>query len=208
MKTIGTRNRTFPERREEILRAACAVFVRDGFHAASMKDICAGAGLSPGSVYRYFPSKEEIIVALVDADHARWLAAMGSLTVGEGLLPALRALADLGLRDLESKGFLRLWVETAAEAARNPRVADRLVECYRTLEGRLATLVQEARSSGTITSDADPRLLARLIFAAFDGLILRSSFEPGLDTRAVTQGFLDFIGGAVGARPAGVRRRR
>jgi hypothetical protein len=99
-------------------------------------------------------------------------------------------------------------VETAAEAARNPRVADRLVECYRTLEGRLATLVQEARSSGTITSDADPRLLARLIFAAFDGLILRSSFEPGLDTRAVTQGFLDFIGGAVGARPAGVRRRR
>jgi AcrR family transcriptional regulator len=76
MKSAGTRNRTYPERQEAILKAACGVFVRDGFHSASMKDICAAAGMSPGSVYRYYPSKDALIEALIEADQARWTAAM------------------------------------------------------------------------------------------------------------------------------------
>jgi len=60
MRTKGAKNRNHGDRREEILRAACGLFSRDGFHAASMKDLCAAAGMSPGSLYRYFPSKERL----------------------------------------------------------------------------------------------------------------------------------------------------
>ena len=49
------------DRRNEILEAAQRCFVRSGFHHASMQDICAEAGMSPGKLYRYFPSKEAII---------------------------------------------------------------------------------------------------------------------------------------------------
>jgi AcrR family transcriptional regulator len=200
MKTAGTRNRNYPERQESILKAACGVFVRDGFHSASMKDICEAAGMSPGSLYRYYPSKEALIEALIESDRARWLAAMESLPVTEGLLPALEALAEIGLRDLEDRGFLNLWVETAAEAARNGRVANRLGESYRVLQGRLAGIIRIAQETGSIESETDPQILSCLIFAAFDGLILRATFDRDLDARALTRGFLDFIGRAVGAR--------
>ena len=48
------------DRRAEILAAAQRCFVRSGFHGASMQEICAEAGMSPGNLYRYFPSKEAI----------------------------------------------------------------------------------------------------------------------------------------------------
>lgn len=200
MRTAGTRNRTFPERQEIILKAACGIFVRDGFHAASMKDICEAAGMSPGSLYRYYPSKDALIEALIESDRTRWLAVMDNLPVSKGLLPALEALAEIGLRDLEDRGFLNLWVETAAEASRNGRVANRLGESCRVLQGRLATLIQLAQENGSIESETDPQTLSCLIFAAFDGLVLRATFDRDLDARALTRGFMDFIGRAVGAR--------
>jgi AcrR family transcriptional regulator len=200
MKPAGTRNRTYPERQEAILKAACGVFVRDGFHSASMKDICAAAGMSPGSVYRYYPSKDALIEALIASDRARWLSAMDEIPVAKGLLPALEVLAEIGLRDLEDRGFLKLWVETTAEASRNRRVANRLSESCRVLQDRLATLIRSAQETGSIESETDPQTLSCLIFAAFDGLILRATFDRDLDVRALTRSFLDFIGRAVGAR--------
>ncbi|KMO34447.1 TetR family transcriptional regulator, partial [Methylobacterium tarhaniae] len=44
------------ERRTRILDAAEACFVRDGFHRATMHDVAAEASMSPGNLYRYFPS--------------------------------------------------------------------------------------------------------------------------------------------------------
>ena len=48
------------DRRAEILDAAERCFIRSGFHQASMQEICAEAKMSPGNLYRYFPSKEAI----------------------------------------------------------------------------------------------------------------------------------------------------
>ena len=60
--------RITPERREakraEIVAAARRCFSRDGFHQTSMPDIAAEAGVSAGAPYRYFASKEEIILAI------------------------------------------------------------------------------------------------------------------------------------------------
>ena len=62
------------ERRDQqtqrILEAATACFVRSGFQGASMQQICAEGGMSPGALYRYFPSKEAIVEAICEADRA------------------------------------------------------------------------------------------------------------------------------------------
>ena len=50
-------------RRQQIIDAAAACFARSGFHRTTMQDICNEAELSPGAVYRYFQSKEDIIQA-------------------------------------------------------------------------------------------------------------------------------------------------
>ncbi|MEJ0022097.1 MAG: helix-turn-helix domain-containing protein [Alphaproteobacteria bacterium] len=57
-------------RKRQIMEAALACFRRKGFHQSSMQEICAEAHLSSGAIYRYFPSKTDIIAAIIHADGA------------------------------------------------------------------------------------------------------------------------------------------
>src|SRR6476646_4204190 len=54
------------DRRSEILSAAQTCFARAGFHQTSMQEICAEAGMSPGNLYRYFRSNEDIIAGIAE----------------------------------------------------------------------------------------------------------------------------------------------
>lgn len=48
------------------IEAAIPVFSRKGFHGATMDEIARGAGYSPGAIYRYFSSKEDVFGAVAD----------------------------------------------------------------------------------------------------------------------------------------------
>ncbi len=64
MRTANLQHQT--DRRATILDAAEQCFSRSGFHQTSMSDICQAAGMSPGNLYRYFPSKEAIIAGIIE----------------------------------------------------------------------------------------------------------------------------------------------
>ncbi|QJW99455.1 TetR/AcrR family transcriptional regulator [Frigoriglobus tundricola] len=53
-------------RREELLSAAAKVFARSGYPGTEVQEIAAACGLAKGTVYLYFPSKEELFLATVD----------------------------------------------------------------------------------------------------------------------------------------------
>ncbi len=57
-------------RRNQIIEAAAKCISKKGFHHTSMQDIVAESGLSPGAIYLYFKSKEEIIKTVADTRHA------------------------------------------------------------------------------------------------------------------------------------------
>jgi AcrR family transcriptional regulator len=82
-------------RRQQILDAAVALFSERGFARTSMSDVVRESGLSMGAVYRYFPSKADLVIAVgeghggeVDgtfpAEHARDLLARLAAEVGSG----------------------------------------------------------------------------------------------------------------------------
>ncbi len=112
-----------PDRREKILRAAAELFARRGYHAVSMSDIGAVAGIVGSGVYRHFGSKAAILAALLDqvmdrllAQAARILAAPGD---GAGQLAAL--VADQVLFAVDERYLVRLYqreVHTLPEADR------------------------------------------------------------------------------------------
>jgi TetR/AcrR family transcriptional regulator, transcriptional repressor of aconitase len=58
-------------RRSQILEAAIVCFSRDGFHRTTMQNIVKESKLSPGAIYNYFESKEEIIEAIANERHAK-----------------------------------------------------------------------------------------------------------------------------------------
>jgi AcrR family transcriptional regulator len=78
--------------RDRIRDAALALFRRDGFDAATMRDIAAASGVALGAAYHYFPSKDAIVLAYYDQAQAQHSARVAAE------LPTSRALrARLGI---------------------------------------------------------------------------------------------------------------
>jgi AcrR family transcriptional regulator len=56
--------RTAIDHREAILQTAAKLFARKPFHEVLMDDVAESVGIAKGTIYRYFPNKEELFVAL------------------------------------------------------------------------------------------------------------------------------------------------
>src|SRR5712671_8103842 len=82
------------DRRAEILAAAQRCFVRSGFHGASMQDICAEAAMSPGNLYRYFPSKEALIAGIAERDRAEVGQQFAHADLSQGLFAMLEGMVQ------------------------------------------------------------------------------------------------------------------
>jgi AcrR family transcriptional regulator len=63
---MSARQEQAQRRREQLLDAALTVFARKGVEGASVKDITAAAGVTPGLLYHYFDSKEDLAAAVLE----------------------------------------------------------------------------------------------------------------------------------------------
>lgn len=81
-------------RRTEILDAATKVFAQVGFASTDVQQIAIAAGVGKGTVYRYFPSKEELFLATVDQGMQRLSSAVRS-AASEQLAPLERMAAGV-----------------------------------------------------------------------------------------------------------------
>jgi AcrR family transcriptional regulator len=181
----GNRQDIAAKRRRQILAAAERCFARRGFHAATMPDICAEAALSPGTVYRYFRSKDDLIEALVEQDRAENLAALAKMATAPDAAAVVRqAVADTA-DALDEPGAAAFYVEMLAEAARNPRIAAVLRAHGESLDGAVAALLARGQASGELDPALDPAAAAQVLGALFDGLVVRAAVDPDLDLRAL-----------------------
>src|SRR5437899_355118 len=82
--------------RSEILEAARAVFLRRGFHAASLDEIAEEAGYTKGAVYSSFESKDELFLGVLDRHFMRRMRRYTDAALDEHTLDdAYRAVARL-----------------------------------------------------------------------------------------------------------------
>jgi AcrR family transcriptional regulator len=65
-QTLSRRDQDIQSKRQSILAAAAAVFIRKGFSGAGMADIADEAEVATGSLYKFFPSKEDLYFTLID----------------------------------------------------------------------------------------------------------------------------------------------
>lgn len=168
--------------RAELLDAAATIFARSGYHGASLDEIAEAAGFTKGAIYSNFRSKEELFLALLDRHHADALASFDEILECADPEQRPHQLAErrekLAVFD---RDWLLLETEFALYAARNEDVRERLVERQQAMRAalaqRLARHVQDV--GGTLCVDAE--VVARLLAAASDGLILHQLADPGGD---------------------------
>jgi TetR/AcrR family transcriptional regulator, transcriptional repressor of aconitase len=169
-------------RRAQILEAAIICFSRRGFHSATMQDIVRQSRLSPGAIYNYFASKEDIVTAIADERHAREQQLITEAKREPTLKKVLNHIRDAFLRELDNpKERLRrqVTVQLWAEARRNPRI---LKLIRRGLSGPrilLRDIFLDAQKHGKISTQFDADAAARFLIAAFHGVVLQMEWgEP------------------------------
>jgi AcrR family transcriptional regulator len=94
METISAQRwkRRKEARPQEILEAALSVFAEKGLSAARMDDIAARAGVTKGTIYLYFPSKNDVFKALLSSHITERLKTIGAMVDGfDGPTPQLIA---------------------------------------------------------------------------------------------------------------------
>jgi len=178
MPRIDTLQRT--DKQSAILEAAERCFVRSGFHGASMSEICAEAGMSPGNLYRYFPSKEAMIEGLCERDFAEIGEGFSMLAAAPDIWAAFEALARFHMVE-EPRESCQLWVETMSEVARNPQIAALRTKIDAFIEEKLRFALELARDRGQTAPDADLDRAVQFLITFADGLMLRRARDPDFD---------------------------
>ena len=151
--------------RQEIARAAWLLFAERGYEDTTVAEIARAAGISRRSFFRYFSSKEDVVIGTSDALAEDVLAAFARRPAAEPPLVAieraLRPAIETRLADAdESRAIISLLRES-----RTLRRA--LLERHARLEERLALLIA-VRTGADMRRDPTPALLAFLARALMD----------------------------------------
>jgi AcrR family transcriptional regulator len=165
-------------RRREIVLAARKCVIEQGFHKTTMADVIRESGLSAGAVYGYFKSKEEIVAAIAD-DALSTIDELfeGILATEAPLTPtaALQAALEHITRIAEQPGgdLTRVAIQAWAEALHNATIMGTACSKYQLLRGHFEAVARRAQADGTVDGDADPKLIAQVLFGLVPGYVLQ-----------------------------------
>jgi AcrR family transcriptional regulator len=143
--------------RERILEAAREAFTRAGA-TASLDDIARQAGVGPGTLYRHFPTREDLLQAVYRSELERLAAAERTFARTLPPLDALRAWLLLFVDAIAAKALIA--------PALNTMVGDHkkvFASSYAQMHEAIRSLVKRAIRSGDIRRDLDPIDLLRAL---------------------------------------------
>ncbi|MFD0901846.1 TetR/AcrR family transcriptional regulator [Actinomadura sediminis] len=196
-RAAGRKGPTKGERtRATILDSATELFSRSGFHAVSLRDIAAHAGLTHAGLLHHFPGKEDVLIKVLgrrDRADAAMLFGPGTDERPEMLLDATVRIVH---RNMRTPGMVGLYVKISGEAADPEHPAhDYFVQRYRLLRERLTKAFSElfARPDPPLHHDAG--IVAGQFLALMDGLQTQWLLEPeAVDMHASVVAFLRQLG--------------
>ena len=175
-------------RRQQILDAARRCFSRDGFHNTTTADIVRESGVSQGTLYLYFTTKDDIILALSDDRHQAeaFVSALAKSEQDpiEGLAVLLELHGD-SLVDQQRLDARRVGVQGWGEALRNPVVHDSISQNIASVRQEIASLIARGQAAGQIRAEVDPLAVARVLIAIFQGLTVSATLHGDAELAGV-----------------------
>jgi AcrR family transcriptional regulator len=174
-------------RRQQIIDAALGCFAESGFHKATLQDVVHASGLSPGSIYCHFASKEDIVYAVVEARHRRDLHGLEIASKENSLEEALVVLANAFFPSparREDRAWRRLAVQLWAESHHDTTLLKVVRNGLERPLVMLADLLRKAQRRGQLARALDPEPTARVLIAAFQGMTLQQTWDENIDARS------------------------
>lgn len=175
-----------------ILDSIKAVFAAKGFDGASMQDLARAAGMSAGNFYRYFPSKDAIIAAIVARDLDEVRAEFNEIIGSARPQDAFSALIRRRIVAKDS-GHNAIFAEISAAASRRPEIATLMLRFETEILGYLATVFGRIAGVGPIEAQARFGAHGRLVMLLIHGLSLRGCGTTGGPARVADQELAELV---------------
>jgi AcrR family transcriptional regulator len=141
-----------------------------------MQDVIREAGLSVGAVYRYFPSKNDLIAALAEQVIGQLGTTFDALAAEQPAPPiatVMHRAVDFATANSGPDGALRMAIQIWSESLRDPVLARFVEKVYGQLRDVLIGFARRARDSGELPPDADPIAVGSVLFALLPGYALQ-----------------------------------
>ena len=171
-----------PSLRDDILQAGLPVLFRSGYHAASVRDICAAAGAPQGSFTNHFRSKEAFTVEVLNRyfDYLKGLVhetlSDPNLTPRQRVERYLKVVTEKLERDRWMTGCLIGDFSLQASSHSN-LLRKRLDAIFKEWRALFASCIAAAQWAGEVDSDLDAEDLAEFLLTSWQGAILRMKVE-------------------------------
>ena len=165
--------------KDELIRqAAIRVFAREGFHRARMETIAHEAGVAVGTIYNYFESKRDVLLAVFEAEFEE------QISFFEGLRKSGLSVPEQIAQILQDHfSLLREKTELAQVLLQerfNPGEGfkEKLSNFHRKVVERIEALIQEGIDQGWVRP-CDPRIIAPALFAIVQSIGSWEMIHPG-----------------------------
>ena len=156
---MATRVRlTAAERRAAVLDTACRVFYKSSYRGATTAEIARESGVSEPILYRHFPSKRDLYLAVLDEAWERVREGWDTVVANEpdpSLWIAAMGRAYLQSKDERSQ-LAALWIQALNEAGHDPKIRRYLRDQVREVHDYVAGVIRRAQEAGGLVVDRDP----------------------------------------------------
>jgi TetR/AcrR family fatty acid metabolism transcriptional regulator len=187
-------------RQSQILRAAQRVFAERGYHAANVAEVAAAAGVSQGTVYHYFDSKEALLMAVYEEWETANLqqemeAALAATPTASGKLALVARAAAQRIEG--SYELLKAQIEFWSHIPRHEAIRERFKMMFARMSAQIAAVVREGMDAGEFR-EMDAECIARWLIAGFDGLIIQwLADRASIDWQASTDTLIELMLGGL-----------
>jgi TetR/AcrR family transcriptional regulator, transcriptional repressor for nem operon len=195
-----------PSLREQILQAGLPLMSRSGYHAATVRDICAAARAPQGSFTNHFRSKEAFAAEVLNRyfDYLKRLVSQALCDPTRSPRQRLKRYLDVITNKLARDRWMLgcLIGDFSLQASSHSKVLrKRLDAIFREWRALFASCIAAAQSGGEIDSRFDATELAEFLLASWEGAILRMKVER---SSAALERFKTIIFETVLKRPSAV----
>ncbi len=177
--------------REKLLDAATALFAEHGYRDTSVQAIGEKAGVSRGSIFWHFGSKEGLLWAVVERAFTAWEAntLVPDIGAATGLEAVRRALRSHRTFLTEDTAALKLFYTLMFEAlGPRPELAAEFARLHRELRRMSVGWIAAGIAAGDLRGDLDPETAVTLMTAALGGIAYQYLLDETLDLDALYGG--------------------
>jgi|SRR4051812_12437226 AcrR family transcriptional regulator len=180
------------ETRARVVDEATKAFSERGLRDVSLTEIAAAAGVTRQGLLHYFPSKTDLVLAVLTRRDRDDTESVPRAAMQSGDLPtALRAI--LG-NDFEHPGLTRLFVSAVAESLQPEHPTHEHFR-HRYARGRdvLSEVIRRRQERGEVTDRHEPEAIAIALLALLAGLNLQQVLEPDIEHGPALDVILDLL---------------